>query len=76
MACLAVSPSSLLLPFEVGVLVPSEWETLPSRGHRALLIDVPSLFDSAFCIPLGQMIASAVGAGFQNVTHGWRMLCK
>ena len=29
---------------------------------------------SAFFIPFGQVVSSAVGAGMQNVTHGWRIL--
>jgi SP family myo-inositol transporter-like MFS transporter 13 len=29
---------------------------------------------SAFFIPFGQVVSSAVGAGMQNVRHGWRIL--
>lgn len=33
-----------------------------------------ALGTNAFFIPLGQVVSSGVGAGMQNVRHGWRIL--
>jgi SP family myo-inositol transporter-like MFS transporter 13 len=58
---LGVGSAAMIIPLYIG-------EIAPARSRGRLIV-----FDN-LCVAGGQLVSYALGAGFTNVTHGWRYM--
>jgi len=58
---LGVGSAAMIIPLYIG-------EMAPARSRGRLIV-----FDN-LCVGFGQLVAYALGAGFTEVTHGWRYM--